>query len=397
MVKKTISITALLLAAIQPGFAANGCNPCEPAPCYERVEPCVPEFQTCYEVCDPCSDDYDCCGGLPGRVGVSLDFLWWKACINNLDYAISYNGNIAAIPNSLEGEYQYVGHGWSPGLRAGVYVEDVFCNLDFSFFYTWMHDTHSASAIGSPPVPPTTPPSVQPTLFLEFPNIVIAPATSTNLFWVGIAAKHNYRYQTFEGLFSGEYQLNCCSNLNPFFGAIALKLDQVMESSTIPALTPEQIAALGPYLPVYQVRWDSTYEAAGLKIGSDFLYKLCPDINFTASAAAMVVAGFDHWDYEGRAYPTSLIVSGVPSPPFFTTEFNAKTHERHMVCSPGVHLKAGFSSTTKLLGPETSIYIGYEFVNWWNTPMGKPIQNGFLDGGSRFGLHGLYTGLSIKM
>ncbi|MCB1149461.1 MAG: hypothetical protein KDK48_04785, partial [Chlamydiia bacterium] len=228
--------------------------------------------------CNPCCKNWsDMCGGFT----VGADFLLWKACVNDLDYGIVFDGNpeltfpptVNATP--VPGSYQYVGLNWEPGFRVRIGKEDLWCGWDLGASYTWYEASKghgSTVADGQFGFD---------TLFHGGFNNVEDIET--------LQAKYSLHYQSFDILLGYKWCINPCSILHPFFGIEGLKIKQDIQTLTANDDTPPDTQAID---------WESDYRAIGLKAGTDYHYTICDGLSLFSLASVSLLAGKN--DQENR-------------------------------------------------------------------------------------------------
>jgi len=340
------------------------CDPCY-NPC-KTCDPCDPCPEPCCEPCDPCGMT---CGGFE----VGVDFIFWQPCFNDLSYAILFDTNPNASGSvTAHGKYQYLDHCFDPGFRVYAKKLDAWCGWDVSGSYTfyWSKASHSVSRV--------SPQELYSTLDHGGFDLTAQSITS-------IEASHNVRYQSFDALF--HYELNCCGpchSLTPFWGIEGVKLEQDI-FSTATGESSEQSAT-------YNVNWDSELLGLGMKLGTDYYYKLMCGLSWFTRASVTVLAG--------RNESTNTQIRTVQPTPVIT---NIPFKTCDDVCVPGFHLMAGLSYEKEWCGKTLKARIGYEFLDWWNVPQIRRFTDGGNDiaistsgpNGSNLGLHGLFVGLEL--
>ncbi len=290
------------------------------------------------------------------------DFIYWKPCLNDLDYAISYSGD-----PEIGGKYQYLDHCYSPGFRVFGRLDDLWCGLGISGSYTYLWDKEE--------------------------NKVLLPAGGDLLstlarseFNIGtsseIRASHSLRYQTFDALFF--YSFNCCgpcSLLIPFLGVEGMKLEQDTISNAVSENNPNEFV---------KIHWDSEYLGLGLKLGTEYRILLPCHFHWFFKGSFTVLGGVNN------SYNTLIHDEGTE------VKFTFKDCEN--LCLPGCHLAAGLRYELSLCGRTIKFQLGYEFLDWWNIPKIRRasvsdedlfIEPATLSTGSNLTLHGLFAGLDF--
>jgi len=346
--------TCCLLLTVSAAQAENDCccNSCE----------CAPECFCNFPNYNPC------CTGVGDGFQLTLEFLWWKPCFSDLDYGMKFD--TATVGNNRTcGNYLYPGHQFSPGLRVGLDLDNVWCGWDLMFHYEWVQekarreDNNNTGLLVS-------------TLFHGgFNDDVTAQTLNTS---------HKFQYQTFDILLGQDFCVSPCHYFVPFFGFQGVKLDQTWKS-----LATE---VSGELTETADLRWDSTYEGLGLAVGVGYHYRLSC-IEFFTDAKLMAVRGCNVSRYQlNESYGATPTVKHH----VFKTDDTA--------CSPGLHLQAGINYVYEYCGTELVFTLGYEFVNWFNMPQVRRFTDSGTDIGissspnsSGIGFHGLNVGLGFSM
>ncbi len=323
----------------------------------------ISEYDSCCsEACNPLAS---WCRGFE----VGVDFIYWKPCLNDLDYAIKFDTDPNTTNTTSQGRYEYLNHDFEPGFRVYGLKKDIWCGWDVWGSYTWLLANTSESLI--PPVPNGVIFST-----LDHGGLDIGGITQ-------IDASHSFRYQSFDVLF--RYEFNCfgpCNSLIPFWGIEGIKIDQDTDSFAV--------GSFGGNSATYKVHWDSEVLALGLKVGTEYWYSICNGFKWFTNASLSVVGGSNDTVNTQRRD----ILESIPNNEEY--KFTNCTD----ICLPGCHLMAGLSYEKDWCGMLLRARIGYEFLDWWNIPQ---IRRFFNDGnefgistgavGSNLALHGLFVGL----
>ncbi|GAB4232851.1 MAG: hypothetical protein Tsb0021_11660 [Chlamydiales bacterium] len=320
------------------------------------------DFYSCEEcIYDPL--ERFCCPCLNNDFVLSADFLLWKLCQNDRDYAISSNNTISAS-GTQNLRYQFLDPSWEPGVRGCIKKINFWCGWDLSGSYTYIHPTES-SEISS-----TIPGSITSTLFSSHFNL-------DNL----LSAKANMKleYSSFDVLFSRDFTLSDCHTLTPFIGMEGLFTEERLSSKI---RNEEETASLN---------WKSDYWGAGLKIGTTYFYNLSQCFSLFAKGSLSLIYG------EVCSENRQSIVSEE-----INSELKYKS-DRMGNCMPGWHLASGLSYEQILCGCSVHWRLGYEFVQWANFPnLRRYTTQGVSNLGistsshTRFGFQGLLAGVKVK-
>jgi len=305
-----------------------------------------------------------CCSSVGDGFLATFEFLWWKPCFNDLDYAIKFDTQ-AGSPDPTIGEYRYPPHQFSPGFRVGLDLDNLWCGWDLFFHYEWIQEKASRQDDSN-------------TGFLA--STLWHGGLNDNIDPDNLDSSHKFQYQTFDIMFGKECLVNPCSRFVPFFGLQGVKLDQTWKSAGNELSNNASL------------RWDSCYEGLGLAVGVEYFYKMSC-VEFFTNAKLMGVRGCNVSKYQYED-----LFGEDPT----TRSFIFKTDDS--TCVPGLHLRAGINYVYEYCDTELLFTIGYEFVNWFNMPRirrfsaaGDEIGISTNPNGSRVGFHGLSVGLGFSM
>lgn len=363
----------LALAMLSLGFAALTPSAASANIGSRDFDPCCP---------DPCRTDCcpsnDCCS-----FDFGAEFLYWKPCVDDLDYSATVAGDFSDIDNPRHIRYNGVCPDWEPGFRLTISKEDCWKCFDLSFSYTWLNSDDAQSARGGngefiAPV------GLHPFLVEENP----AP----DFFFDVSRGKWEFNYQTFDILFSYPFRCGSCHTLTPFFGVEIVKFDQEWKSRyEYNPNTGTSTVAL--------IDWESDFKGAGLKLGTDYKYFLCEGFSLFARAAGAIVVGDSSTDNDQVLFDISD--SGTLSNQHY---FRFKDDDCcHFI--PGWHLQLGFMFEDESCGCEYTLRIGYEMVQWYNLQNPRRwfeaedngnIAQSIQSNTTTVGFHGLLAGIEVK-
>lgn len=340
-------------------------------------------------------DSFDCSDCIPlcPTASLGVDFLYWKPCVDDMDYAAILTQTPAETSTNFGLQYKAICPDWSPGVRAFVDFPALCKGFDLRASYTYVKfkDSHSTQAGINEQVIPT---NVNGFLF--------------NLFGSGsfdsVHEKVEGRYQTFDVLLRYPLILTARQKFAPFFGVTGLSLKQDEKTRFINEET------ISPFTTIVRDEWESDYFGVGLKLGTEWGYNLCDGLSLFASVASSIVTG----DSDNKSEQTIHFNLGEAE-----TLDDIFTYHDDSCCQivPGYHIQAGFGYETYACGCDFSARIGYEFVNWFNlsNPRRFDVQRISIEGfiprqvaflpysaistqtNTRdFGMHGVFAGLDIK-
>ncbi len=292
------------------------------------------------------------------------DFIYWKPCLNDLDYAISFN----ADPDlGAEGCYHCLDHGYEPGFRVFGRLDDLWCGLGISGSYTYLWNKAENKSL--------LPAGGDLLSTLAQSEFNIGTASE-------IRASHALRYQTFDALFF--FSFECCSPCSvfiPFLGFEGMKLEQDTISHAISNENPNDFV---------KIHWDSEYLGLGLKLGTEYRILLPCHFQWFFKGSFTVLGGFND------------SCNTLTNHDDVDVKFTFKECED--LCLPGCHLAAGLRYELSWCGKAIKFQVGYEFLDWWNIPKIRRAnvsnEDLFLDSttlstGSNLTLHGLFAGLDF--
>jgi len=357
----------LALAMLSLGFAAL-------TPSVASADSCGPRD------CNPCNDPCktDCCS-----FDVGVDVLYWKPCVDDLDFSATVAGVVDDIDNPLEVRYNSVCPEWEPGFRITLKKENAWKNFDLSFTYTWLNsdDSESSNADNGERI-----------AAVNLHPYLVSQNGAPNNFFDHAKGKWELNYQTFDILLSYPFRCGSCHTIAPFFGVEIVKLDQEWE------VKYEYQANTGPF-EVGLVDWESDYRGAGLKLGTDYNYLLCDGLSLFARASGTIAIG----DADTRNRQAEFLQASDGS----ISQENYIEFKDDDCCHvvPGCHLQLGLQYEDETCGCEYKLRLGYEMVKWYNlqnprrwfeADNGGNIAQTTQSNTTTLGFHGLLAGFEVK-
>lgn len=309
---------------------------------------------------------------------VSVDFIWWKLCREDLDYAVSFDHSLA---NSLasqslnsKGTYKLLHSKWDPGVRVRGVKEDLWCGVDLVGNYTYI-STCISDKVAKPDNG-----HLEATLI----DAIVVPG---NMSLDHVRASYKLTYQSFDLLFATDYCLRQCHNFRPYFGVSGVVLNQEEHCAGYLNQPLQVTAGAGK-------KWKDSYIGVGLKIGSEFNWHIFEGLSLYANGAGMAAVG----DHDG----SNIIEANLP----FSGNINydLRFNECECLLVPGYHIGIGFLYEICYYGCYFGVRFGYEFLEWQNVPNIRrfPVQN-LSDAGmstsptvDTLGFHGLFAGLDLR-
>jgi Legionella pneumophila major outer membrane protein precursor len=332
---------------------------------------------SCYDpCCDPCSF---------GGFEIGVDFLYWKPCVDNLDYAVvkyhhTTEGTSPVIDSNKWG-YKCLCLDWEPGFRVRFAKEDIFCNWNLSGSYTWLDVCSSGSC---------KEPSADLDAYVSSP--LFHPAMNNDEFapefgeLTYVGGNYDTTYQTWDVLLSYDIACNRCHSFQPFFGVEGVILNQEIKVAGFQDYEHH-------YADAMAAKWNSDFFGVGLKIGSAYEFQLNDCVKFYGSASGVITVGNRDGKYVGAVYHQS----GEVDKWIFTDSDCCQF-------VPGYHLAAGLLYETDACGCDFAVRLGWEFVNWHNVSNPRAFTSGkdgqeFFSASSDYtnvGFHGLVAGLDFS-
>lgn len=312
--------------------------------------------------CEPCENNA-CNDSCMSGFELSVDFLYWKTCIDDLTYASSVSVlEPTATPDvgvaSRDVEYHNICPNWKPGFRINLAKNDICGGLTLEGSYTWLKSKGSSSvsrgACGSLLV-------VDDGSYVESPLIhplyAGLPGSAVNHYargcWEGT-------YQNWDALLSFELCGNKCHSFNPFFGVAGLIFDQSFDVVLAPTCGSGNIGAL-------RMSWDNNFFGVGLKAGSLYTYEICEQLSLFAKGSISIVTGNSDNKYN-RNRQDAYGQAGSTVPPLPGVLGSRLNFYDDDCCQfiPGWHLQLGINYKSEFCGCESNIHLGWEYQLWDN-------------------------------
>ncbi|MGA8164943.1 MAG: Lpg1974 family pore-forming outer membrane protein [Waddliaceae bacterium] len=309
-----------------------------------------------WSFCDPCTF-----GGLE----VGGEFIWWKPCLDHLEYAVIFD-----LPGI---EKRKVRHktlcpSWEPGGRVWVYAPSIFCGCcGLSASWTGIYSRDSAS-----------------TSVPEFSDKrIIVPPLGDALTGIvdEVEACWRVHYYDYDVLAAFPCRFGNCSIFRPFFGFAGLTLEQKLHLEVEAEEAGSDVK--------HDIKWKSNLYAFGLRVGAEYECKVANGLSLFGKCSTSVLTG----------EPDTKNVQVGEFPSEQKSVLKVSENECYRVY-PGYHLSAGAIYHCCIFDADFALRLGYEFVEWHNLPhhrrfiRGDPRQGtGSTD--RTFGWQGLLVGGSI--
>lgn len=340
--KICLALLSIGMLAFAPVSANQGsCDPCD----------------SCETSCwNPC--DWDFCNF--GGFEVGAEFLWWKPCVDDLDYA----ARVYETSDHTHVDYKGICPDWDAGVRVTLGLPNFFCNWDVCASYTYFESNDCAS--------------------IDEENEIVSPLVhqgglGSTLIYDEAHGSWDMTYHEWDILFAYDIACNPCHHFKPFFGVAGIVLDQGLTVKLQDSDTEDEI------------KWNSDFWGVGLRAGTCYTYKINDCISFYAKAHGTLLAGeadsTNHQDLDTSGENIILKDAGCC----------------HFV--PGYHIGAGFVYDTCVCNWNLSAKLGYEFLEWCNIPNHRGYTGDNLTTEAShatsasvrtLGFHGLVAGLALK-
>lgn len=297
--------------------------------------------------CDPCCDP---CGDVCG-FDLGVEFLWWKACADDFDYAaVLEEGSSSTI------HYKSVCPDWNPGVRVTIGKSDFNCDLGVRASYTYYQPDGSAS----------TP---------------LAENLGSNVpLFDKASASWDTKYHEWDLLMTYEFSCNECHRIVSSFGAAGIYFDQ------------EFTATLSEESKKNEIKWDADYWGVGLRSGFDYYHRLNDCMVLTSSVNGTILTGEPCAKLVQKAYTSDTLDKEVTIKDDDCCQF-----------VPGYQIAVGLNYDMNFCDCETTLTIGYEFVQWHNLPNHRSFSDDDTTTGNKsyrshttLGFHGLTVGARME-
>lgn len=308
--------------------------------------------------------------GCFGDFELGAEFLWWKPCVEDLDYCAIREKTTVNQSTNVELEYKGVCPGWEPGVRVYFDYPDFFCwcKMGIRSSYTYIDSCDNSCNSGGEGVP-----------------LILHPGLITDSLTDAICdAKWRSCYHELEALFYFNCCCNECNYIVPSFGIAAIYLEQDLEVSidTAEGSSSSSMAT---------VDWDSDYWGVGLRAGLEYRYVHNRCLTFYGLVTGSIITG-DEDTHNKQFYDGAKICNA---------SFKDSDCFR---CVPGYRIGVGAISNCCICGFDFSLRLGYDFIRWHNLPRHRIFSGDDVDedaalsnspGGRSFGFHGLSVGIGL--
>lgn len=348
--------------------------------------PSKAESVDCFDCCNFSFCDWD--------FTIGADYLYWKPCTSNLDYAVVLDRDPFPAEQNLNNPVHYDIKSICPDYESGyrVFVNgSSFCgnSMGFAASYTQVKSdkSHSVNAKARTLLPTTLHPYQEDLLIASSSGVFSYPSAHAD--W-----ESNYREWSFGGTYQSDWK--CNGRVGYFFGITGMHFDEDFDTAFLIA---EDSTLNG------QVAFSSSsldYRGWGLKLGSQYEYAICNGLNFFTNLNGSVLVGDGHNKTEyGFIQGQNTVIA--PNYVF----------EKEDCCRvvPGYHLGLGVNYDSCICNLKLNFRIGYEFVGWYNLPVYRTFVEGVEDAADPHILnlaisssaeaqdlsyHGMFVGLAVR-
>lgn len=299
---------------------------------------------------------------------VFAEYLLFKPCIDDLDFAIKSDQDISTTVNPQgTGKFQTLNPEFESGFRLGVDKNAILAGFGLSFRYLYLKAQKSAS------VTRKNGGSLVPTM-IHLGNVI------ENSFNAHEAiAKWSMRFQTFDVLVNHPIEYQECLLFTPYFGAEGLMIHQMIKSE------------FSSLVESMRSRWESDFFGVGIVIGTRFDWQYCSYFTLYTDVAARIIRGVADMDDHFRIQTFDSL----------DQNFKFRYDDCHFI--PGYSIAIGIEFSQEFCSQLFSFDMGYEFMNFSNMQSPRRYVNG--NGGfpistspstSSVGLHGIFAGIRIS-
>jgi hypothetical protein len=361
-------------------------------------------------------DRNECCDFL-SNFNVGVDFLWWKPCVNDLEFAkvgenldnvvglrdvdappapvleegvggnVNESSSSTSSLNRLADQYRVNSRSicpdWQPGFRVSIGKDNCYCDWGFGASYTWVrsHDRRSVHREGE----------VFSTLFdvggLE-------PVWDSS--FDSAKARWHMTFQEWDAVIRYDLCCNSCHKLTPFFGLAGIHVTQELKTHFRGVADGGEDQSR----PSNSLRskFYSRFWGVGFRSGFDYSYQLCNCFTFFTKAHGTIVAG-----QASRRHSHDLDVYFCEGRENVDFEFHTRDSDCCRII-PGYHLAAGIAYDECICNLAVRIKFGWEFLQWFNLPAqqifrAEDFASGFTQSGPShrmISFQGLFAGVDVR-
>jgi hypothetical protein len=295
--------------------------------------------------CESCfSDDWN----------FTLDFIWWKPCLDNVDYA----ADVITGDDFTELNYKSLCSDWTPGVKASIGRPSFYYDWGFIGTYTFIESDKHSSIEGDEIVSPLFHPSI-------IGDDVFNEAS----------ASFQVCYQEWDLLATYDMSYYPRTLFTPFLGVAGIYLEQNLDLD------------LSNDTDSFESDWDSVYWGVGLRAGAQYQFLLTRCLRFYSVFNATLLAGEADNEYDQT-----------------TTEEIDFDDDSCCLFVSGFSILAGFLYDTSFCDVDFTLRLGYEFHQWHNIPnhriflgsnSAEQVSHGSNSSTRTLAYHGLFAGIGM--
>lgn len=327
----------------------------------------------CVQQCNPC-----CCTG--GHYEAGLDYLYWKACAQNVDFAAIKKTHVDLNDGTVSNlKFQTLCPEYRSGFRAWLELPRFYCNWGIAGEFIFYGSKTSKTV--------KVDPNDDDIAILETFN-----EGELGALWGQTEGSYDLIYKSLDVLLTYQFDSCCGHHFKPFFGTTVLILEHNTKSHSE---FPKSGTTLNPGEPLLSNTnsAETSYWGMGLKLGLDYKYNLCSGLSLIANGAGMIVTG-----HKGLEFDQELINASHQKFPW-------KFHDHRVYYTiPGFHLAVGAQYEMDFACRKIGARIGYEVTEWFRTLSDRRynsnvyVAQAFASSATRRNLilHGMFAGLEVK-
>lgn len=307
-------------------------------------------------------------------IDIAIDYLYWKPCVDNLDFAAS----VKEGSDHLNVKYKAVHPEWESGVR--IMLNGPICQGDWELAASWTFVQADTSSKLEHPHRTLVSPLIHPALFEEVDK-------EHGFDFKSIKGKLNLRYQDWDFVLYTPIFTCPCHYFSPYFGLAGMALDQHFD---VKFRNKENKHA---HDACDRIKWKGEFWGVGLKAGSYYEYRCFPCFGFFASGDVSAVAG--QWDGKN----SQCFRNNQPSPDIFIINEDSQCR-----VVTGYRVATGLFFDTSVCCYRLTWRLGYEYVDWYNVSLPRSFfgnqRNGLASHASsattrNLAFHGLFAGLLL--
>lgn len=271
---------------------------------------CNPLFPSYAESCF--TDDFN----------VEIDFIFWKPCLNAIDYAAV----VRPTSNGTKVHFEDICLDWTPGVHATIGRPSFFYDWGFLGSYIFceskQHEhVHRNQGIAAP---------------------VFQIGLLPDLLFNKASASYELVYQEWDLLLTYEFCCNHGTLFTPFFGIAGIYVDQDLD---VKVFSDEDH---------HKASWSSLYWGIGFRAGADYQLYLTRCLRLYSTFNGTLLAG------EAKSKHKQSIVDRF--------KFKDDNCCRFV---PGCFIGTGIYYDTAICDIDFTVRLGYEFRYWYNMPRNR--------------------------